>query len=148
MPGQAVSNVTVDAVRRFSRFYTRIVGALDQGYLDSPYSLAELRLLFELSNRDAPTAAMLMRDLDRAAGRESHLSLRAAGRAGCAELDGRPRADVADLLAPLGRAAQQTLVDAMARIRALLGDEPDRARAQAPIVVLRAPNPGDLGWIV
>ena len=172
MPGQSVANGSVDAVRRFSRFYTRIVGALDQGYLDSPYSLAEVRLLFELSNRDAPTATLLMRDLDLDAGymsrlvqklvrrrlvkrtrsatdgRESHLSLTATGRSAFAELDARTRTDVAELLAPLGTEDQHALVEAMARIRALLGDEPDLARTKAPMVVLRPPNPGDLGWIV
>ncbi|MDB4893498.1 MAG: GCN5-related N-acetyltransferase [Gemmatimonadetes bacterium] len=172
MPGQTVSKPAVDAVRRFSRFYTRIVGALDQGYLDSAYSLAEVRLLFELSNRDAPTAAVLMRDLDLDAGymsrlvqrlvrrrlvkrtrsatdgRESHLTLTATGRAAFAELDARARADVAQLLAPLSADDQHTLVDAMARVRTLLGDEPDRVRVPAPMVVFRAPNPGDLGWIV
>jgi DNA-binding MarR family transcriptional regulator/GNAT superfamily N-acetyltransferase len=172
MPGQAVSKLTVDVVRRFSRFYTRIVGALDQGYLDSPYSLAEVRLLFELSNRDAPTAAVLMRDLDLDAGylsrlvqklvrrrlvkrtpsptdgRESHLSLTASGRAAFAEVEARTRADVAELISPLSAGDQQVLVDAMQRIRSLLGDEPDQPMTQASMVVLRTPNPGDLGWIV
>jgi DNA-binding MarR family transcriptional regulator/GNAT superfamily N-acetyltransferase len=172
MPGHDLSKPAVDAVRRFSRFYTRIVGALDQGYLDSAYTLAEVRLLFELSNRDAPTAAALMRDLDLDAGymsrlvgrlvrrrlvkrtrsatdgREVHLTLTATGRAAFAELDARTRADVAELLAPLSADDQQALVDAMARVRSLLGDEPDGVRTQAPMVVMRQPNPGDLGWIV
>ena len=29
--------------RRFSRFYTRVVGALDTGHLDTPFSLSEAR---------------------------------------------------------------------------------------------------------
>jgi len=172
MPGQAVSKPAVDAVRRFSRFYTRIVGALDQSYLDSPYTLAEGRLLFELSNRDAPTAAALMRDLDLDAGymsrlvgrlvrrrlvkrtrsatdgREVHLTLTATGRAAFAELDARTRADVAALIAPLSSADQQALVTAMGRVRTLLGDEPDAARAPSPSFVLRPPRSGDLGWVV
>ncbi|MEP7001998.1 MAG: helix-turn-helix domain-containing GNAT family N-acetyltransferase [bacterium] len=172
MPARAVSKSTVDAVRRFSRFYTRIVGALDQSYLDSPFTLAEGRLLFELSNRDAPTAAALMRDLDLDAGymsrlvqrlvrrrlvkrtrsatdrRESHLTLTATGRAGFAELDARTRSDVAALIAPLGEADEHALIAAMERVRTLLGDEPDRVRAAAPSFVLRPPRAGDLGWVV
>jgi DNA-binding MarR family transcriptional regulator/GNAT superfamily N-acetyltransferase len=172
MPGQAVAKSAVDAVRRFSRFYTRIVGALDQGYLDSPFTLAEGRLLFELSHRDAPTAAVLMRDLDLDAGylsrlvqrlvrrrlvkrtrsatdgRESHLTLTPTGRAAFAELDARTRADVAALISPLTAADKHALVTAMERVRTLLGDDPDAARAPVPSFVLRPPRVGDMGWVV
>jgi len=49
----------VAAVRAFTRFYTRFVGALDAHYLDSDLSLAEARLLYEIANREAPLAAEL-----------------------------------------------------------------------------------------
>lgn len=167
-----VNTSSVDDVRRFNRFYTRIIGALDEGHLESAYSLAEVRLLFELAHRDAPTAAALMRDLELDAGylsrlvqhmvrrrlvkrtrsstdgRESHLTLTATGRTAFAELDKRARADVAALLKPLGTDDQGRLLDAMARIRTLLGDTPDRAQAPSPSFVLRPPHAGDLGWVV
>jgi DNA-binding MarR family transcriptional regulator/GNAT superfamily N-acetyltransferase len=162
----------VDAVRRFNRFYTRIIGALDEGHLESAHTLAEVRLLFELANRDAPTAASLVRDLDLDAGylsrlvqrlvrrrlvkrtrsatdgRESHLTLTVAGHAAFAELDARARADVSALIAPLNTEDQRALVAAMQRIRTLLGDEPDPARTTSPAFVLRQPRPGDMGWVV
>src|SRR3954452_6745659 len=112
----------VAAVRTFNRFYTRLVGALDEGHLHTPFSLTEGRVLFEPAHRDALTASdiidalsldagyvsRLVRSFERrklvkrtrsaADGRESHLSLTAAGRATFRTLDKLASADVARLL--------------------------------------------------
>jgi DNA-binding MarR family transcriptional regulator/GNAT superfamily N-acetyltransferase len=160
----------VSAVRSFNRFYTRVVGALDEGHLDSPFSLAEVRVLFELANRDAPTATeiaaalgldpgylsrMLQRfrrrrlvarrrsDRD---GRESHLTLTTTGGAAFRQLDRQASARVADLIAHLDDDARRRLVASMRTIARLLGDESDASSERA--YVLRAPRAGDLGWVV
>src|SRR5579864_2426257 len=56
------------AVRRFSRFYTRQIGVLRKNYLDSPYSLGEMRVLYELAHGGARTATDIGRALDLDAG--------------------------------------------------------------------------------
>lgn len=39
----------ISNIRSFNRYYTNIIGLLDQGYLDTAYTLTEARILFEIS---------------------------------------------------------------------------------------------------
>jgi DNA-binding MarR family transcriptional regulator/GNAT superfamily N-acetyltransferase len=158
----------VAAIRRFNRFYTRQVGALNEGLLHSSLSLSEVRVLYEIAHRQSPTAAELGRDLqldggylsrllraleqrtliERAPsptdGRQSLLRLTPSGRATFEDLDQRSSAEVATLLAPLTDVQQRRLLEAMRTIETTLGAE---ARESAPYV-LRSHRPGDMGWIV
>jgi len=159
----------VGAVRRFNRFYTRKIGVLREGAYRSPFSLTQVRVLYELAHRDRPTATELGRDLgldagylsrilrgferrglvvktrSPADGRRSHLALTAYGKRAFAPLDARSRDEVMAMLARLSGTEQGRIVGAMHTIQELLGD-----RDTPPLspYVLRGPQPGDLGWVV
>ena len=158
----------VTAVRRFNRSYTQKIGVLGERLLDSPFSLTEARILYELAHRERPTASELGRELDldpgylsrilggfrrhglivRAASdtdrRQIHLSLSDAGQAAFAPLDNRSRDEIAALLARLPEPEQRRLVAAMAEIERLLG--PPSAPREP--YLLRPPVPGDIGWVI
>ena len=158
----------VEAVRRFSRFYTRQVGALHEGYNGSEFSLTEARIIYELAHREAATASDLAKylgldpgylsrvlksfqerglvqrqasDLD---ARQYLLSLTELGQTRFAELNARSRADMAEMLSALTARQQQRLITAMSEIETLLSAEPERG---APYI-LRPHQPGDIGWAV
>jgi DNA-binding MarR family transcriptional regulator/GNAT superfamily N-acetyltransferase len=161
-------NERVQAIREFNRFYTRKIGVLGEGLLDSPFSLTEVRVLYELAHRDGTTAAELARELGLDPGylsrllralqrramlekrrstddaRRSLLRLTRAGRAAFAPLEQRTRDEVAAMLRPLSDADQRALCAAMSAVRALL--EPAAAERQS--FMLRPHQPGDIGWVV
>jgi DNA-binding MarR family transcriptional regulator/GNAT superfamily N-acetyltransferase len=155
-------------IRAFNRFYTRLVGALDEQLLGSGFSLPEARLLYELSTRGETTAAVLAAELaldpgylsrlvrtltDRGLvartqspndGRETVLALTAEGRAAFAPLEEKSNAAVGALLAPLSEAVRRDVVAATAAITrafAPAGQIPPRA------LTLRRHQPGDIGWV-
>ena len=156
----------VGAVRRFNRYYTRVIGALQEGLLQSRFTLAEARVLYELAQHDDLTATDLGRELELDPGylsrilqrferdgllarapsaadrRQILLALTEAGRDAFAPLDARSREEVAALLARLPDPAQASLVTAMSRIETLLGGQ-----HPAPWL-LREHRPGDIGWVV
>jgi len=55
-PSELPDGAAIDAIRRFNRFYTRKIGVLEQHLLESPFTLTEARVLFELAQRDDLTA--------------------------------------------------------------------------------------------
>jgi DNA-binding MarR family transcriptional regulator/GNAT superfamily N-acetyltransferase len=167
MPMPAASD-TVSALRRFSRFYTRQLGLLDEGLLASGYTLAEVRVLDELAQRDELGAAELARELALDAGylsrilrrfaargfvrsrahagdaRRRMLWLTAKGRRAFEPLEAASSAQAATLIAHLDAGARADLAAAMAAVERALS--PTARGPRAPIV-LRAHQVGDIGWI-
>jgi DNA-binding MarR family transcriptional regulator/N-acetylglutamate synthase-like GNAT family acetyltransferase len=158
----------IEAVRRFNRFYTRRIGVLEEGLLESPFSLTEARVLYELAHRDRSTAAEIGKELgldpgylsrilrrferrglvakepSTTDGRQILLALGADGRAAFCWLEQAARDQIGALLAALPEGGRRRLLEAMRAIERLLGAP---AEARAPYV-LRPQQPGDLGWIV
>ena len=165
------STAEISALRHFNRFYTRTIGALQEHLLESPFSLTEMRVLYELAHRGRTTAAQVGADLGLDAGylsrilarfgrrgflartaspsdrRQTLLSLSAKGRAAFAPFDARQDREVAALLAPLPAGDRARLLSAMATIERLLGGRKDSEDAGVPYI-LRPPRAGDLGWVV
>jgi DNA-binding MarR family transcriptional regulator/GNAT superfamily N-acetyltransferase len=163
------ADAQIAAVRRFNRYYTRQIGVLRKTFLDSPYSLGEARVLYEIASQDSPTASEIARRLDLDAGylsrvlrnferrglihrraspkdgRQSHLALTPSGKKSFMPLDVRSQRATAAMLEKLKPTGQARLVAAMATIETLLeNQEPTPQRSY----ILREPRPGDFGWIV
>ncbi len=156
------------AVRHFNRFFTRHVGALHERLQKSDFSLTEVRVLNELSRGQADTASALARNLGLDSGylsrlltsfeqrnlisrrpsaldaRQSLLSLTDEGRSAYEPLDAAAIDEVTSVLERLDPASRDPLIAAMRLIERLL-DEGNRRDA---VVTLRAPEAGELGWLV
>jgi DNA-binding MarR family transcriptional regulator/GNAT superfamily N-acetyltransferase len=168
--GELAQNIA--AVRRFNRFYTQKIGVLHEDWLDSPFTLAEARVLYELRRGERVTATDLANNLGLDAGylsrmlrgfqkrhlisrkispddaRQSFLSLTARGRKAFAPLERHTIAEVSAMLARLSAQGRSRLLGAMNDIETLLGAKPEPDAAAATAYILRAPRPGDFGWIV
>jgi DNA-binding MarR family transcriptional regulator/GNAT superfamily N-acetyltransferase len=155
----------VEAVRRFNRLYTRRIGALQRGHLDTPFSLTEARVLYELAHREDLTLSVLAAELGldrgylsrllaglerrglvarrREAGdaRRQPLRLTARGARAFSVLESRTREEIGGLLKELPSDARTRLTDALGAVEGLLGGKAGEVR-------LRAHRPGDIGWVI
>jgi DNA-binding MarR family transcriptional regulator/GNAT superfamily N-acetyltransferase len=156
----------IDTLRRFNRLYTGKLGLLAKTHLGTAYSLIEARILYELAQVPFATArdlcgalgldqgyasrilagfekkGLISRRASKEDGRVQHIALTAAGRKTYAVLDSRQRAAIADLLADKSDDQQRRITEAAASLTGLLSGAPDGP------VVIRGPQPGDLGWII
>jgi len=163
-------NQRVEAIRRFNRFYTQKIGVLEEGLLHSPFTLGEVRVLYELAHREQPTATELANELgldtgqlsrmlrgfeknkliarkpSPSDGRQSLLTLTEPGRRTFAPLNERAKEEIAALLKNISVSEQNRLVEAMHTITELLGG--GVAEEARPAYILRPHQPGDMGWVV
>jgi DNA-binding MarR family transcriptional regulator/GNAT superfamily N-acetyltransferase len=158
-------------VRRFTRFYTRQIGLLQDSFLHSPFSLTEARVLYELFSHGRRTASeiaaaldldhgylsrilarfarkkLIVRERAKHDGRQSHISLTARGHKAFAPLDARSNKLAADMLRPLRVAEQRRVVGAMRDIETLIGGA-NAPKSERPAYSIRTHRSGDMGWVV
>jgi DNA-binding MarR family transcriptional regulator/N-acetylglutamate synthase-like GNAT family acetyltransferase len=168
MDNTGLSNI--ESIRRFNRFYTRQIGVVDGHYLNSPFSLTEARVLYELANQINPTATTIKDELGLDAGylsrilsgfakkglvnklvsesdsRQNYLYLTDLGSQAFATLNSRSQSGIEEMLRKISRADQIRLVKAMQSIENIL--HPDEKAASNIPFILRPPVPGDMGWVV
>lgn len=141
---------TISEIRSFNRYYTNIIGLLDRHILNSPFSLPEARILYELHHREGVQASgiieslgidkgylsrildnfanrkLIVRRRSQADGRQMHIYLTEKGRVAFKELDQASNEQLRQLLNGLTAAEGEKLSHTMKDIMQLL------ARAQDP----------------
>jgi DNA-binding MarR family transcriptional regulator/GNAT superfamily N-acetyltransferase len=170
--GKAVSSAPlsshVRAMRSFNRFYTQRIGVLQRSVLQSPYSLTEVRVLYELANgpdltatdiqrllgldpgylsrilRNFERSGMLLRERSKKDGRRSLIRLTAQGRRVFTSLNARQSNDVQKMLRSVPDPSRQKLIGSMQTIQEVLNGE----AAESGRVSLRTHRPGDMGWVM
>lgn len=156
----------VAALRSFNRVYTSRLGLLDAHLDDSPFTLSEARILYELANRTDPTGAEIARALnldpaqisrtlkrfadrglvatrdDPSHGRHQLLSLTERGRTAFAALESNTRRAVGALLDGLPPVRRAAMLSAASTITRIFEED------AAPQPHLRGLKPGDLGLVI
>jgi DNA-binding MarR family transcriptional regulator/GNAT superfamily N-acetyltransferase len=161
-------NQNIEAVRQFNRFYTQQIGILREGLLNSEFSLTEVRVLYELAQRQGLTASELSKSLGLDAGylsrilrgfkkrklidstasevdgRQFLLRLTRQGKNAFAPLNARAQKEIGEMLGRLLAAEQRRLIEAMKTIEGLFGAQVEK---KTPYL-LRPHQPGDMGWVI
>lgn len=175
-PEQLQRNVA--AFRAFNRFFTRKIGVLREGLLDSPFSLTEARILFELAGglaggQSSPaggqSSSALCKKLDLDPGYLSRVLGRFEGqglvlRTSSTGGDNRRRligltAKGREAFAALDARSRDEAVKMLAGLSELgcarlissmkaIEEILGETEPAPPAFVLRDPEPGDLGWVV
>lgn len=162
-----IDEARISDIRKFNRFYTRIIGVLREGLLHSPYSLTEARIIFEIAHKENLTATDLCRELGLDQGylsriltrlekqdvlkkvksekdnRQRLLLLTPKGKNAFEQLDKRSSEEIADMLNGLKESDQLRLTNAMHTIEGIL----DKGFKYSEPFFLRPHQSGDMGWV-
>jgi DNA-binding MarR family transcriptional regulator/GNAT superfamily N-acetyltransferase len=152
----SISDAQIARVRAFNRDYTRRIGVLSEGLLDSPYSLTEVRVMYEIAHRRDITAGELATDLDLDRGylsrllkgfetkkllvrtpspedgRRQHLRLTPAGMRVFVPLEERSQEQVRGMLSALDEERRRAVLAAMDTIQGVLAAQDPLPQGQQP----------------
>jgi DNA-binding MarR family transcriptional regulator/GNAT superfamily N-acetyltransferase len=154
--------------RRFNRIYTRYIGTLNEGLLNSEFSLPEARVLYELAMRSCPKASeiaealgmdpaylsrlltkfdqnkLLRRTTSQQDGRSTELMLTARGKSAFKKLNALSESQARTILDSLAPTARTELIRSMQTIEDILM----KTERKQPPYILRPHRVGDMGWVV
>jgi DNA-binding MarR family transcriptional regulator len=159
----------IEALRSFNRFYTRQIGVLEERLLQSPFTLTQARVLFELGMREGASAGEISAALNLDLGylsrivqafssrrlvtrkrsesdrRRLLLSLTAKGRKAFRAIDKKSHDEISAMLTPLPNSRRTRLLAALRDARSILTQAPEGAGER---VVIRTHRIGDIGWAI
>lgn len=139
-----IKRTIIEEIRAFNRWYTGVIGLLDEGLLESPFSLPEARILYELYHREGIQAGeitallgidkgylsrllvgfarrlLIVRKRSAEDGRVQHIFLTSKGRVAFEELNRASIAQVEGMLTPLSAADREKLVHHMNEIKRII----------------------------
>ncbi len=160
---------SVAEIRLFNRYYTGVIGLLDEHFLKSPFTLSEGRVLYELAHRDGLTASDLVQSLRLDPGylsrilarfekkkllkrtpreedrRQAALSLTAAGMTAFRQINKTSQDEIGAMVEGLDDGQLRRLTQSLAQVRRILARSRDDG---PPLFVLRDHRVGDMGWII
>ncbi|KKL63221.1 hypothetical protein LCGC14_2177250, partial [marine sediment metagenome] len=158
----------IGKIRSFNRFYTNLLGLLDRTLLKSPFSLIEVRILFEINRLSTVTAseltntlnldpAYLSRILSRLEEkklvrkersskdmRKQLLSLTPSGQIVISELQEKANEQIRVLLFTVTEEDKKQLVSSMRNIERILKYETENSE----FYTIRSHKSGDIGYII
>lgn len=162
-----ITDSQITAFRRFNRFYTREIGTLREGLLDSEFSLTEARVIYELATREELRAGEIAKELDLDAGylsrilrkleeagllkrkvfpedaRQTILTLTRRGRDIFADLNERSNRQARSILEAVPYSKLPDLLSAFRSVEEVLSPDAEHTPYN-----LRNHRPGDMGWVV
>lgn len=157
----------IASFRRFNRLYTRFIGTLREGLLNTAFTLAEARVIYELGTQTVPRAKEVCQNLDmdpgylsriltklergglltrktsQEDGRYAELALTRQGKTAFKTLNSLSDEQARDILLRMPPSDRTRLIQCMQAIEDVL--MPDEKR---PLYILRPHRVGDMGWIV
>lgn len=158
-------------IRQFNRYYTRQLGLLQQHFLDTDYSLTDIRVLYEIDFNGQTTAtgirealqidagylSRILRSFEKKGlilkhplpedGRSYYLQLTARGKKLMAGMNELSNEQIREMLKDLAPAQQEKIANSMNTLRNLL-KAPDSTPTLEDVVIRHGLQPGDIGDMI